>query len=155
MTPEARSKFGSHMFEPEPLRKQMCCTEVLVTLLGLFGAPQSFGALIVIRRPGNCAPCPPWLHPWLLRVVTPLNKSWYTALARGIWEPWALGGAKFSIRPNFAPLLRKNEWENFARRWFCFKTLPKNYGKVFLNFLNPPPPTLYAYSFNAETLAKY
>ena len=39
-----RSKFGAPMFEPEVFRKQMYCTEVLVTLLGLFGAPQSFGA---------------------------------------------------------------------------------------------------------------
>jgi len=40
------------MFEPEVFRKQMYCTEDLVTLLGLFGAPT------VIRRPGNCAPFP-------------------------------------------------------------------------------------------------
>jgi len=32
------SKFGAPMFEPEVFRKQMYCTEVLVTLLGLFGA---------------------------------------------------------------------------------------------------------------------
>jgi len=30
----------------------MYCTEVRVTLLGLFGALQLFGALIVIRRQG-------------------------------------------------------------------------------------------------------
>jgi len=50
MAPGVRSKFGAPMFEPEVFRKQMYCTEVLVTLLGLFGA------LIVIRRTGNCAP---------------------------------------------------------------------------------------------------
>ena len=50
MAPEARSKFGAPVFEPEVFRKQMYCTEVLVTLLGLFGA------LIVILRPGNRAP---------------------------------------------------------------------------------------------------
>jgi len=44
------------MFGPEAFRKQMYCTEVLVTFLGLFGA------LIVIRRPGNCAPGPPSLR---------------------------------------------------------------------------------------------
>ena len=48
--PRARSMFGAPMFEHEVFRKQMYCTEVLVTLLGLFGA------LIVIRRTGNCAP---------------------------------------------------------------------------------------------------
>jgi len=95
MAPGARSKFGAPMFEPEVFRKQMYCTEVLVTLLGLFGA------VLVIRRLGNFAP-----------VVTPLitariNKSWYTALTRGIREPWALGEAKFSNRPSFCATLRK------------------------------------------------
>jgi len=48
------------MFEPEVFRKQMYCIDVLVTLLGLFGAlPQSFGAPIAIRRPGHCAPLAP------------------------------------------------------------------------------------------------
>jgi len=51
------------MFKPEVFRKQMYCTEVLVTFLRLFGDPQSFGALIVIRRRGNCAPCSPSLRP--------------------------------------------------------------------------------------------
>jgi len=50
MAPGARSKFGASMFEPEVFWKQMYCSEVLVTLLGLFGV------LIVIRRPGNCVP---------------------------------------------------------------------------------------------------
>jgi len=101
IAPGARSKFGAPIFEPEVFRKQMNCTEVIVTLLGLFGAPQSFSALIVIRHPGNCAPFPPSLRPWLLRAATRLNKSWYTALTRGMRQPRALGGAKFSVRPNF------------------------------------------------------
>jgi len=48
------------MFEPEVFRKQMYYIEkkVLVTLLGLFGAP------IVISRLRNCAP--------LYSLVTPL-----------------------------------------------------------------------------------
>jgi len=71
MGPGARSKFGAPMFEPEVFRKQMHCTEVLVMLLGLFGAHHSFGALIVIRRPGNFAPCPPSLRPWLPRSDAP------------------------------------------------------------------------------------
>jgi len=48
MAPGARSKFGTPVFEPEVFWQQMYCTEVLLTLLGLFGAPQSFGAFIVI-----------------------------------------------------------------------------------------------------------
>ena len=38
MAPGERSKFVAPMFEPEVVRKQMYCTEVRVTLLGLFGA---------------------------------------------------------------------------------------------------------------------
>jgi len=38
------SKFGAPMFEHEVFRKQMYCTEVLVTLLGLFGTPRSHSA---------------------------------------------------------------------------------------------------------------
>jgi len=102
-----RSKFGAPMFEPEALRKQMYCTEVLATLLGIFGTPLSFGALIVIRRPGNCAPCTPSLRPWLLNAATHLSKSCYTALTRRIREPWAFGGAKFSICSKFCVALRK------------------------------------------------
>jgi len=136
MAPGTRNKFGAPMFEPEVFRKQMYCTEVRLTLLGLFGARRLFGAPIVIRRPRNCAPCPPSLRPWLLRAATHLNKSWYTALTRGIREPCPLGGTKFAIRPNFCANLRKNEYENFAGRWFCFRNLPKNIGKFFLNFFN-------------------
>jgi len=72
MVPGARSKFGAPTFEPELFLKKMYCTEVLVTLLGFFGAPQSFGALIVIWLPGNFVPCPPSLRP-LLRAAMPLN----------------------------------------------------------------------------------
>jgi len=52
MASGARSTFGAPMFEPEVFRKQMYCTEVIVTLLELFGDPQSFGALIVINAWG-------------------------------------------------------------------------------------------------------
>jgi len=41
MAPGARNKFGAHMFEPEGLSE---ANEVLVTLLGLFGAPRSHSA---------------------------------------------------------------------------------------------------------------
>jgi len=101
MAPRARSKFGARMFEPEVFRKQMYCTEVLMTLLGLFGA------LIVIQRTGNCAPSPPSLRPWLLRSETRLNKSWYTALTRGIRDHWDLAEENFSILPNFCATLKK------------------------------------------------
>jgi len=61
MEPGARSKFGVPMFEPEIFRNHMyCMEEILVTLLGLFGA------FAVIRRPpqrlsarGIVPPLPP------------------------------------------------------------------------------------------------
>jgi len=36
------------MFEPEVFWKRMYCTEVLVTLLGLFGVLPSFGARVIV-----------------------------------------------------------------------------------------------------------
>ena len=149
MAPGARSNFGAPMFEHEVFQKQMYCTEVLVTLLGLFRA------LIVIRRPGNGDPCPPSLRPWLLRAATRLSKSWYTALTRGIQEPWALGGAKFSFRPNFCATLRKNEQENFAGDGSVSESCPKIFFPEFFQSCPNLPPTSYAYSFNAETLAQF
>jgi len=44
--PDQEASF-TPMFRSEVFRKQMCCIEVLVTLLGLFGDPE------VIRRPRN------------------------------------------------------------------------------------------------------
>jgi len=67
MAPGARSKFGALMFEPDVFRKQMFFVEkVLVTRLGLFGAPA------VIRRPGIVPPFPPRCAPdhTLILVIT-------------------------------------------------------------------------------------
>ena len=61
----------------------------------------------IFRRPGNYAPSPRSLTPWLLRSATRLNKSWYTALTRGIWDLWDLGEENFSILPNFCATLKK------------------------------------------------
>jgi len=48
------------MFESKVLWKQLTVLkEVFVTLLGIFGDPQSFGVPVVIRRPGNCSPLAP------------------------------------------------------------------------------------------------
>jgi len=61
MAPGARSKFGSPVFEPEVFRKQMyCIEESACDIVGTFGAP------IVIRRPGNFTP--------LVSFVTPLEQ---------------------------------------------------------------------------------
>jgi len=75
MAPGTRSKFGAHIFEPEVFRKQMYCTEVLVTLLGFFGAR----GIVAFARQS--------LRPYLQRAATHLNKPWYSALTRDIREP--------------------------------------------------------------------
>ena len=103
MAPGARSKFGAPIFEPEVFRKQMCCSEVLVTLLGLFGAPQSFDAWGIV-------PLPPVVTPVITARsdVPQQNQSWYTALIRGMLEPWASGGEIFS-QPEFLLHFKENE----------------------------------------------
>jgi len=69
MVPGARSKFGAHMFEPEVFPKQMywyCIEESTCDIVGTFlRSPQSFCALTMIRRPGNCSP--------FALLVTPLD----------------------------------------------------------------------------------
>jgi len=58
MTPGPRNKFGTPMFEFEVFRKNMGCIEENTReIVGTFRRPsQSFGAPIVILRPGNCVP---------------------------------------------------------------------------------------------------
>jgi len=77
---------------------------VLVKLLGFFGA------LIVTRRPENCAPCSPSLRPWLLRAVTRLNKTMvHSSNQRHTGTSGFRGGGEFSIRPNLCATLRKTD----------------------------------------------
>jgi len=49
------------MFEPEVFWKQMyCIEESICDIVGTFRRPpQSFGASVVIRRPGNCSSLAP------------------------------------------------------------------------------------------------
>jgi len=52
-----KNKFGTPMFEPEVFPKQMyCIEEVLVTLLGLFGASRSASAPWELCLPPRYAP---------------------------------------------------------------------------------------------------
>ena len=63
MVPGARSKFGTPMFEPDVIRKQMhCIEESACDIVGTFWRPRNDSAPIavfqrprVIRRPWNCA----------------------------------------------------------------------------------------------------
>jgi len=74
-----------------------------VTLLVLFVA------LIVILRPGNRAPYPPIVTPLVTaRSAAPQQIMVHSSNQRHTGS-WALGGTKFSIRPNFCAILRKHE----------------------------------------------
>jgi len=65
MAPGARSKFGAPMFETEVFRMQIyCISEIIVTFLGLFGAPRSHSA------PPQWFGAPQWLG---VRAIAPLS----------------------------------------------------------------------------------
>jgi len=57
MTPRARSKFGAPIFETDLSEANVAyhVEKILVTLLGLFGTPQSFPASCSDSAPGKCA----------------------------------------------------------------------------------------------------
>ena len=58
LRPWAKIKFDAPMFEPEVIRKPMyCIEESTCDIVGSFRRPSHlFGAPVVIRRPGKCAP---------------------------------------------------------------------------------------------------
>ena len=119
----------------------MYCTEVLVTLLGLFGA------LIVIWRPGNRAPCRPSLRPWLLRAATCLNKSWYTALTKEYGNPGLRRGKIFSS-PEFLRHFEETGIGEFLQGdGSVSETFPEISGSFSWIFyiLSEPQLTSYAY----------
>jgi len=101
MAPGARSKFGAPMFEPEVFRKQMYCTEVLVTLLELCGPPA------VIRHPGNCAPLPPVVTPLVTARSDETQQIMVHSSTQRLTGTFGFRGAKFSILPNFRATVRK------------------------------------------------
>jgi len=101
----------------------MYCTEVLVTLLGLFGATLSFGARgIVPFAPRRYA------HDYCAQRRAS-TKPWYTALTRGIRGSWASGGKIFSL-PEFCATLRKRIVK-FCRTMVLLKELAQTYREVF------------------------
>jgi len=97
---------------------------VLVTLLRLFGA------LIVIRRPGNCARCPPSLHPWLLGAATRLNKTMVHSSNQRHTGTLGFRGRDFQFARIFAPLWGKRI-EKFCRAVVLLKQLAQTYREVF------------------------
>ena len=85
----------------------MYCIEVLVTLLGFSAPLHSLGALIVIRRPGNCSP----LHLRRYALITARSDApqQTMVLSSNQRRTRRLGfsGAKFSIYPNFCAAVRE------------------------------------------------
>ena len=65
MAPGPSSKFGGPMFEPEVFQKQMYRIErsTCDIVRTFWLPPQSFGAPVMIRHPGNCAPLSPLVTP--------------------------------------------------------------------------------------------
>ena len=107
--------------------------------------------------PGELCPCPSSLRPRLLREATRLNKSWYIALTRGIREPWGFKRGKSFNSPEFLRQFEEKRTGEFFRAMVLFQKLAQIYRKDFPEFFIFPesPPTSYAYSFDAVTLAKY
>jgi len=158
MAPGTRSKFGAPMFEPEVFRKQMYCVKIFVTLLGIFGAPT------VIWRPHSDWFGARAIVPLLPPVITPLitarsdapQQTMILSFNQRLTGTFGLRGGNFQFAWIFAPLWGKRIGK-FCRAMILLKQLAL-IGKLFLNFLNLAQifvPTSYAYSSNAETLAKY
>ena len=146
--PGARSKFGAPMFEPEVFRKQMYCTEVRVTLLGLFGVPQSFGArgIVPLATPliTACSDAPQ-------QIMVHSSNQRHTG---------TLGFRRGKIfnSPEFLRHFEEKRIGEFCRAMVLFQKLAQKYREVFPEFFKSCPnlsPISYAYRFDAETLAKY
>jgi len=104
--------------------------KVLVTLLGLFGAPRSHSAPpVVIRRPGNCFPLPPLLPS--LRPCHQYNKTFcfgaFDPVGHLILEQWCLhcgcGGKEsrsflHSVWSSAVETRVQTHWHTYSRqRW--------------------------------------
>ena len=146
MAPGARSKLGTPMIEPEVFRKQMYCTEVRMTLLGLFGAPQSFGALSD-SAPGELCP--------LLLVVTPRITARSDAPQQIMVHSsnqrytgtLAFRRGKIFNSPEFSRHFEEKRIGEFCRAMVMFHTLAQKHREVFPEFFQSCPnlpPTSYA-----------
>jgi len=81
-----RSNIGEPSFEPEVFRKQIhCIEESTCYIVGSFRrSPQSFGASIVIRVPGNCATNAP---PRCALGTGPSSES-FKHICQNVWQLW-------------------------------------------------------------------
>jgi len=151
MAPGARCKFGAPIFEPEVFRKQMYCTEVLVTLLGL-SAPRSHSA------PGELCPLPPVVTPLITaRSDAPQQIMVHSSNQRHTGTLGFRRGKIFNS-PEFLRHFEEKRIGEFCRAMVLFQKHAQKYREVFPEFFKSCPnlhPMSCAYSFDAETLAKY
>ena len=132
------------MFEPEVF-------QVLLILLELCGALND-------SAPGELCPSrTPSLRPWSLRAATRLKQIMVLSSNQRLAGTFHFREGKFSICPNFCATVRKTNRKVLQGDDSAQATCPNGSGSFFLNFFNLSrifAPTSYAYSFNAETLAK-
>jgi len=166
MAPVARSKFGAPMFEPEFFGKKIYCTEVLVTLSGLSAPGESchLPSVTVIRHPHSASAPGESCH--LPSVVTPLITERSDAPQQIMVHSsnWRHKGTlcfrrgKIFNSPEFLHRFEEKRMREFCRAMVLFQKLAQKYRYVFPDFLKSCPDlpsTSYAYSFNAETMAKH
>jgi len=105
----------------------MYCTEVLVTLSGLFGA------LVVIWRPGNRAPCPRRYPPGYCAQRRALTNHGTPSKQRHTGTLGFRRGKIFNS-PEFLRHFEETRIGEFWNAMVLFRNLPKNIRKFFLNF---------------------
>jgi len=136
------------VFEPEVFRKQMYCTEVHVTLLVIFGG------LIVMWES-----CP--LRPVVTPLVTACSDASQQIMVHNSNQRHTktLGFRRGKIfnSPEFLRHWGNTNWRILQGDGSVSEAYPKISGRFSEFFKSCPnlPLTSYAYSFNAETLAKY
>ena len=94
-----------------------------------------FGAFIVVRRPGSCVPCPPWL----LRAATRLNRAMLHSFNHRRTGALGLGREIFSSRPNFCDTLRKTNRRVLQGDGSAQATCSNISGKFLKSCPNLPP----------------
>ena len=105
-------------------------------MLEHFGDPQSFGALIVTRRQGNCAPFAPIGTPLVTARTDAPQQTIVLSLRQRLTRTFVFKGGKILISPAILRHCEENEQESFSGRWFCLSNFPnaQRYREVFPEF---------------------
>ena len=110
----------------------MYCTEVLLTLL------QLFGPVIVNWRPGNRAPWPPSLRRWLLRGDAPQQIMVHSSNQRHTGTLGFRRGKIFNT-PEVLRHFEETRIGEFCRAVVLFQKLAQKYREVFPEFFKSCP----------------